>query len=114
MTDTNDRLPDTETQSPEPNGDRPEWFVRLTGVGSRVGQALLIPTLALVAALVVGAFIIAFTEGHDVDAIAHTGCMPRTQTHQYLRSALFETVYKLDDVQTLGHINTWLHQHSLL
>ena len=61
-----------DVQSPE-NGDYPEWFKRVTGVGSRVGRAILIPTLALLLALLVGAIIIALT---DVDALRRLGSEP--------------------------------------
>ncbi len=50
---------------PTPSGDRPEWFDRVTGVGESVWRGLLLPSLALVLALVVGAVIIMVT---DVDA----------------------------------------------
>ena len=42
-----------------------DWFRRLTGVGASLGQALIVPALALVTALIIGAFIIMVT---DVDA----------------------------------------------
>ncbi len=71
MTDTIDLPPGT--QEPSPGDDRPEWFTRITGVGSRLGQSLLLPSLALVAALVVGAVIIAFT---DLDALRKLGSEP--------------------------------------
>ncbi len=45
----------------------PDWSRRLTGVGQSVGRALLVPTLALFLALVVGAVIIMAT---DIDAWA--------------------------------------------
>lgn len=48
--------------STPPNG--PSWFERATGVGESVGRSLLLPTLAVVTALIIGAVIIAFS---DVD-----------------------------------------------
>lgn len=48
-----------------PSGGSPPWFDRITGVGESVGRVLLVPTLALVLALVVGSVIIMVT---DVDA----------------------------------------------
>lgn len=57
---------------PDPNG-RPEWFVRITGVGTSVRRALLIPVLAVVTALVVGAIIIAVT---DIDTLRLWGDDP--------------------------------------
>ena len=49
------------------------WYPRLTGVGTRVGRALLIPSLAFGVALVVGAFIIALT---DLEALNRLGSEP--------------------------------------
>jgi simple sugar transport system permease protein len=72
VTDTIDQLPEGKTPEP-PEGDPPSWYVRLTGLGSRAGRALLIPSLAFVAALVVGAFAIALT---DLDALDRFGSEP--------------------------------------
>ena len=72
MTSTNDPPPQGDVQGPsekDPSG----WYTRITGLGTRAGQALLIPSLAFVAALVVGAFIIAFT---DLDALDRLGSEP--------------------------------------
>ncbi len=56
----------TEPVVPEPQPSDPnDWVARITGVGSSLGQALLIPALAFMSALVLGALIIALT---DVDA----------------------------------------------
>jgi simple sugar transport system permease protein len=65
-------MSDMETPAPvepeeTPTEDRqPDWFARATGVGTSLGKALLIPTLALLAALIIGAFIIALT---DIEAL---------------------------------------------
>jgi simple sugar transport system permease protein len=56
-----------------PPGGEPDWFARISGVGTRVGKSLLLPTLALFSALVVGAFIIAVT---DLDAWDRFGSEP--------------------------------------
>ncbi len=57
-----DRPPENEV--PE-EGLNPGWMDRITGIGESVGRSLLVPTLALVLALLVGAIIIMLT---DVDA----------------------------------------------
>lgn len=66
----------TEGLAP-PGEDRPEgepgWYSRVTGVGSSIRQATVIPALALVSALIIGAFIIAVT---DVDTIRIWGDDP--------------------------------------
>jgi simple sugar transport system permease protein len=52
----------------EPVTDRqqPDWYRRITGVGTSIGQAIVIPLLALITALIVGAIIIAVT---DIDTL---------------------------------------------
>jgi general nucleoside transport system permease protein len=69
MTDRPDSLPDDDLPTsgatlPGPDGSS-GWLGRVTGVGERLGRVLLVPTLALVLALVVGAVVIMVT---DVDA----------------------------------------------
>ena len=49
------------------------WYARVTGVGSSIGQAIVIPLLAVFTALVIGAFIIAVT---DVDTLPLWGSDP--------------------------------------
>jgi len=51
----------------------PGWFQRVSGVGSSVGQAVLVPALAVLTALIIGAFIIAIT---DVDTLRIWGSDP--------------------------------------
>jgi simple sugar transport system permease protein len=65
MSDVGTVPPDQIPSEPAPPTTEPGWYRRLTGIGSSLGQALLVPTLALVTALIIGAFIIAVT---DVDA----------------------------------------------
>jgi simple sugar transport system permease protein len=55
--------------SPQPNPEKAppkdqqsSSFARITGVGTGLGRALLLPTLALLSALIIGAFLIAFTD----------------------------------------------------
>jgi ABC-type uncharacterized transport system permease subunit len=55
--------------SPQPNPEKAppkdqqtSSFARITGVGTDLGRALLLPTLALLSALIIGAFLIAFTD----------------------------------------------------
>ena len=84
MTETTDAtVPD------DPGGDGPRyddrqtnWVARTTGAGTRAARALLVPTLALVLALIVGAFIIALT---DVDALRRFGSEPLAAIGDMLR-----------------------------
>ena len=46
------------------------WFARATGVGSSLGQALIVPALALLTALIIGGIIIAIT---DIDTLSVWG-----------------------------------------
>ncbi len=55
-----------EPGAPEPSVPETGVMEQITGVGSRVRDALIVPTLALVSALIVGGFIIALT---DVDIL---------------------------------------------
>ena len=62
-------LPENENPNPEESG----WYARITGVGSSARRALLVPALALVIALIIGAFIIAVT---DIDTLGVWGDDP--------------------------------------
>jgi len=66
MTETVDSPPSAPEETP-PKSWQPGWLVRATGVGASLGKTLLMPALALLAALIFGAFIIALT---DLDALA--------------------------------------------
>jgi ABC-type uncharacterized transport system permease subunit len=66
------RRPPEEIPS-EPEGPV-NWYTRVTGVGTRLGRALLVPTLALLTALMVGAIIITLT---DLDTLRLWGEDPR-------------------------------------
>ncbi|MGI9585034.1 MAG: ABC transporter permease [Acidimicrobiia bacterium] len=48
----------------------PDWFARVSGVGSSVRQAVVVPALALLTALIIGAVIIALT---DIDTLSLWG-----------------------------------------
>ena len=61
--------PEDETAQP----DKPDWYVRVTGVGSSLRQAIVIPALALLTALIIAAFIIAVT---DIDTLPLWGSDP--------------------------------------
>jgi simple sugar transport system permease protein len=57
----------TETPpQPEPPTSGPSWTERITGVGTSVGRSLLVPTLAVLTALIIGGIIIALS---DTDAL---------------------------------------------
>ncbi|MDP2624233.1 MAG: ABC transporter permease [Actinomycetota bacterium] len=58
--------------SPEDTGDS-DWLDRATGVGTSVGRALMLPALAVISALIVGAVIIALT---DIDTLRVWGDDP--------------------------------------
>ncbi len=60
-----------ENEVPEPPS--PDWYARVTGVGSSLRQALVIPALALLTALIIAAFIIAVT---DIDTLPLWGTDP--------------------------------------
>jgi ABC-type uncharacterized transport system permease subunit len=62
--------PPSGTEEVQPEGRQPNLLDRATGVGAGLWQALLMPTLALLAALIAGAFLIAFT---DLEALAVLG-----------------------------------------
>ena len=85
-----DAVPDT------PNGETPDgppgMRDRITGVGEGAGRALLVPTLALLLALIVGALIIMVT---DVDAWRRMGEDPG--------GALGDMVHQRPGVYLGGH-----------
>lgn len=88
MSDTESRE-DQETRKPE----GPTWFTRATGVAESTGRALILPTLAFITALVIGAFIIAFSDVDNlqllfVDAGAALGNMVGEVARSY--RALFD------------------------
>jgi simple sugar transport system permease protein len=62
--------PQSGNEEMQPEGRQPNLLSRATGVGAGLGQALLIPALALLAALIVGAFLIALT---DIEALGMLG-----------------------------------------
>ena len=53
-----------EPRTRPPEG--PDWLARATGVGASVGRSLLLPTLAVITALLIGALIIAFSDVQNV------------------------------------------------
>ncbi|MEE9582903.1 MAG: ABC transporter permease [Acidimicrobiia bacterium] len=65
---SDDRLPADDGMRQDP-----EWLKRVTGVGTSAGRALMLPALALVTALIIGAVIIAVT---DVDTLRVWGDDP--------------------------------------
>ncbi len=60
-----------EEQAPDDGSN--DWFARITGVGSSLRQATIVPALALLSALIIGALIIAVT---DVDTLGVWGDDP--------------------------------------
>jgi simple sugar transport system permease protein len=58
--------PEPNTEKSPPKEQQPDFLARATGVGSSIVSALLVPALALLAALLIGAFIIALT---DIEAL---------------------------------------------
>ncbi|NOR90253.1 MAG: ABC transporter permease [Anaerolineales bacterium] len=61
MTDSVDS-PQPNPEKAPPKDQQSSSFARITGVGTGLGRALLLPTLALLSALIIGAFLIAFTD----------------------------------------------------
>lgn len=61
MTDSVDS-PQPNPEKALPKDQQSSSFARITGVGTGLGRALLLPTLALLSALIIGAFLIAFTD----------------------------------------------------
>jgi general nucleoside transport system permease protein len=55
------------------DGGYPDWYRRVTGVGTTVKDAILVPVLAVLTALIIGGFIIAIT---DVDTLSVWGSDP--------------------------------------
>lgn len=89
-----------EEQSPTSEQDesrQPEWLTRVTGVGSSVRQALLVPALAFLTALIIGAFIIAVT---DVDTLPLWGQDP-VEAFRLTMSGIFDA-YKALFVGSVG------------
>lgn len=85
---------DTQKEPQHPvRSDRPEWMDRATGVGTSAGQSLLLPTLAVVTALIIGAIIIALS---DIDSLKLLFTEPLTALSQMVSEvgaaykALFE------------------------
>jgi len=58
--------PKNQTEEREDQSESRSWLDEITGVGASVGRALVLPTLAFITALLVGAVIIAFS---DVDNV---------------------------------------------
>jgi ABC-type uncharacterized transport system permease subunit len=58
--------PQPNSEEAPPKDQQSSSFARITGVGTGLGRALVLPTLALLSALVLGAFLIALT---DLDAL---------------------------------------------
>ncbi len=76
MSEVDTGLQDGPDDTPAPESGEPpttDWFARASGVGSSLGQALIVPALALLSALIIGAFIIAVT---DVDNLRLMGDDP--------------------------------------
>ena len=75
--DVSEKTPPNGGTPHEPNDpgreELPGWYERVTGVGTSMRQALTIPALALLSALIVGALIIAVT---DIDALGLWGSDP--------------------------------------
>ena len=80
-------------------GDKgyPDWYRRVTGVGSSVKDAILIPALAVLTALIIGGFIIAVT---DVDTLSLWGSDPGEAFRQTM-SGIFDA-YKALFVGSVG------------
>lgn len=93
--------PDLETSEPDEQGDESEttgdFLARATGVGSSMKQALMVPALALLSALIIGAIIMAVT---DVDSLRLWGDDPGEAFSSTLRG--IGSAYKALFVGSLG------------
>lgn len=93
--------PDLETSEPDEQGDESEttgdFLGRATGVGSSMKQALMVPALALLSALIIGAIIMAVT---DVDSLRLWGDDPGEAFSSTLRG--IGSAYKALFVGSLG------------
>jgi ABC-type uncharacterized transport system permease subunit len=89
-----------DTPPPEGGwGDKgyPEWFARVSGVGTSLRQAIVVPALALLTALIVGAVIIALT---DLDTLSLWGEDPAEAFGQTM-SGIYEA-YKALFIGAVG------------
>ncbi|MFQ5922719.1 MAG: ABC transporter permease [Anaerolineales bacterium] len=91
--------PPSGTEEVQPEDRQPNLLDRATGVGAGLWQALLMPTLALLAALIAGAFIIALT---DLEALAVLGDNPADGLGQMANGVW--VAYKALFVGTFGSI----------
>jgi len=97
---------DRPPESVETEERRSDWFAAITGVGTSLRMALLIPALALVTALIIGAFIIAVT---DLDNLSLWGSDPG-EAFTSTMSGIYES-YKalfLGSVGSVGAISETL------
>jgi len=79
------------------DGGYPGWYERVTGVGTSVKDAILVPALAVLTALIIGAFIIAIT---DVDTLSVWGSDPG-EAFRLTMSGIFDA-YKALFVGSVG------------
>jgi len=95
-------MSETEVQKaeqPQPP-ERPSWFETATGVAESTGRALILPTLALITALILGAFIIALS---DIDNLRRLGTEPGAALGGMLEEVL--TAYRALFRGAVGSIN---------
>jgi simple sugar transport system permease protein len=90
---------DPEVAVEKPNGE-PEWYGRVTGVGTSAAQAMVVPALAVLTALIVGAVIIAVT---DVDTLPLWGSDP-AEAFRLTISGIYNS-YKALFVGSVGSID---------
>ncbi len=90
----------TEPSPTEPSPTEPTTLEKITGVGSRAREALIVPALALISALIVGGFIIAVT---DVDILRLWGSDPGEAFSQTLQAV--GGAYKALFTGSLGSFN---------
>lgn len=79
------------------DGGYPDWYRRVTGVGSSVKDAILVPALAVLTALIIGGVIIALT---DVDTLSVWGSDPG-EAFRLTMSGIFDA-YKALVVGSVG------------
>jgi len=82
VNDSNIARPSGDPRDDEPDALYPNWYRRATGVGTSALRAILIPALALLLALLVGAVIIMLT---DVDSLRRLATEPIAAIGDMLR-----------------------------
>lgn len=93
------QTPEEPTSEPDKAGHS-EMYKRVTGIGTTAGKAAIVPALAVLTALIIGAFIIAVT---DIDTLPLWGSDPLEAAKQTFTGII--DAYKALFVGSLGSLN---------